>query len=194
MALVLGQLPVDPGELIVLAVDVVVAALGPTDLVAVGDHRDTLAEQECGEEVALLLPSQGVDRGVVGLALYPAVPGPVVALAVVVCLSVGRVVLLVVGHEVTQGETVVCHDEVDRGDRTPGRMRVKVAGTRDARSELAQRGRLTPPEIAHRVAELAVPLGPQRGEVADLVAAVTEVPRLSDELDLRDHGILLDLS
>src|SRR5674476_548725 len=161
MALVLGQLPVDPGELVVLAVDVVVAALGSTDLVAVGDHRDTLAQQERGEEVALLLPAQGVDGGVVRLALDPAVPRPVVALAVVVGLSVGVVVLVVVGHEVTQGETVVCDDEVDRGDRTPGRVRVQVTGTRDARGELAQRSRLAPPEVAHRVAELAVPLGPQ---------------------------------
>src|SRR5665811_2432732 len=94
MALVLGQLPVDPGELVVLAVDVVVAALGSTDLVAVGDHRDTLAQQERGEEVALLLPAQGVDGGVVRLALDPAVPRPVVALAVVVGLSVGVVVLV----------------------------------------------------------------------------------------------------
>src|SRR5665647_3979805 len=97
MALVLGQLPVDPRELVVLAVDVVVAALGSTDLVAMGDHRDTLAEQKRGEEVALLLPAQGVDGGVVGFALCPAVPGPVVALAVVVGLSVGIVVLVVVG-------------------------------------------------------------------------------------------------
>src|ERR1035437_125902 len=61
MSLVLGEFPVDPGKLVVLAVDVVVAALGSTDLVAVGDHRDTLAEQEGGQEVALLLPAQGVD-------------------------------------------------------------------------------------------------------------------------------------
>src|ERR1019366_8464820 len=98
MALLLRELPVDPGELIVLAVDVVVAALGSADLVAVGDHRDTLAEQQCGQEVALLLPAQGFDGGVVGLALDPAVPGPVVVLAVLASFSIGIVVLVVVGH------------------------------------------------------------------------------------------------
>ena len=51
---------------------------------------------------------------------------------------------------------------------------------------------LAAPEVAHRVPVLAVPLRPQRREVADLVAAVADVPRLGDELDLRHHRILLD--
>src|SRR5450759_1094839 len=151
MALVLRESPVDPRELVVLAVDVVVASLGSADLVAVGDHRDTLAQQKGGQEVALLLPAQGVDGGVVGLALDPAVPGPVVALAVLVGLSIGVVALVVVGHEVPQGETVVCDDEVDRGDRSPSRVLIQVAGSRDTRSELAQGSSLSAPEVAHGV-------------------------------------------
>src|SRR5450631_2781064 len=156
MALVLCELPVDPGELVVLAVDVVVSTLSSADLVAVGDHRDTLAEQERGQEVALLLLAQGVDGRVVCLALGPTVPGPVVVLAVLVTLSVGIVVLLVEGHEVPQGETIVCDNEVDRGDRAPGRVLVQVAGSRQPRGELAQGGTLAAPEVAHGVAELAV--------------------------------------
>jgi len=61
-----------------------------------------------------------------------------------------------------------------------------------SRDELAEGGRHAAPEVAHRVAILAVPFGPQRGEVADLVAAVADVPGLGDELDLRDHRVLLD--
>ena len=43
-----------------------------------------------------------------------------------------------------------------------------------------------------RVAVLAVPLRPQGGEVADLVAALADVPRLGDELHLADDRVLLD--
>ena len=57
------------------------------------------------------------DLAVVGRALDAAVPGPVVALAVVAALAVGLVVLLVVGDEVAQREAVVGGDEVDRRDR-----------------------------------------------------------------------------
>ncbi len=48
------------------------------------------------------------------------------------------------------------------------------------------------PEVAHRIAVDAVPLRPQDGEVADLIAAGTDVPRLGDELDLRQHRVLVD--
>jgi hypothetical protein len=48
------------------------------------------------------------------------------------------------------------------------------------------------PEAAHRVAVLAVPLGPADREVAHLVAALAEIPRLGDELHLRDHRVLVD--
>src|SRR3712207_9332715 len=45
--------------------------------------------------------------------------------------------------------------------------------------------------ISDRVAVLAVPLGPQGREVADLVAAVADVPGLGDELDLADDRVLV---
>ena len=48
------------------------------------------------------------------------------------------------------------------------------------------------PEVAHHVAVDAVPLRPQDGEVADLVAARADVPRLGDQLHLREHGVLVD--
>ena len=57
--------------------------------------------------------------GSVGVAFFTAVPRAVVALAVVVVLAVGLVVLLVVGDQVAQGEAVVGGDEVDRRVRCP---------------------------------------------------------------------------
>src|SRR5205809_6693996 len=50
---------------------------------------------------------------------------------------------------------------------------------------------LLQPEVADGVAVLAVPLRPQRWELPDLVATLTEVPRLGDELDLGDDRVLL---
>src|SRR5207244_3504346 len=127
-----GALPVDPGELVVLAVAVVVAALGPPQLVAVQQHRRALREQERGQEVALLAGAQREYHRVVGLALGAAVPGAVVRLAVVVVLAVGLVVLLVVGDEIAQGEAVVGGDEVDRRVGPAAVGLVKVAGAREA--------------------------------------------------------------
>jgi hypothetical protein len=61
---------VDPAELAV-AVDVVVAVLGAAELVAVGDHRHALGQQERGEEFALTPLAQCGDVGIVGGASTP---------------------------------------------------------------------------------------------------------------------------
>ena len=63
---------------------------------------------------------------------------------------------------------------------------------RDANSPRLRR--LAAPEVADRVAVLAVPLRPQRREAADLVAAVADVPRLGDQLDLATTGSWLTRS
>src|SRR5581483_6343194 len=96
----LGALPVEPGELVVLAPRVVVAVLRSPDLVAAEKHRHALREQERREEVALLPRSYRTDGRIVGLALRSVVPRAVVVGAVVVPFSVRVVVLLVVRDEV----------------------------------------------------------------------------------------------
>src|ERR1041384_279517 len=48
------------------------------------------------------------------------------------------------------------------------------------------------PETAHRVPIFPVPFRPLGGEVADLIAAFAEVPRLSNELHLRQDRVLVD--
>jgi hypothetical protein len=134
---VLGALPVDPGDLVVLGVDVVVAALRAAELVAVQQHRHALRQEQRGEEVALLLLPQRDDLEVVGLALDAAVPAAVVALAVVAALAVGLVVLLVVGDEVVHREAVVRGDEVDGGVRPAAVVLVEVGRPGEPDGELA---------------------------------------------------------
>ena len=184
--------PVDPRDLVVLAVGVVVAALGAAQLVAVADHGHALADQQGGQEVAALAGAQRHDLGVVGLPLDTAVPRAVVRVAVVVVLAVGLVVLLVVGDEVTQREAVVGRDEVHgRAGAAPVPL-VEVGRAGQAGGELAEGAGLAAPEVAYRVPVHAVPLGPEAGEVAHLVAAPAHVPRLGDELDGAQHRVLAD--
>ncbi len=125
-------------------------------------------------------------------AFDAAVPRPVVALAVVVVLAVGLVVLLVVGDEIAQREAVVRGDEVDAGVRPPAVVLVEVGAAGEAVGELAERPLLAAPVVAHRVAVLAVPLAPAHREVADLVAALADVPRLGDQLDVGEHRVLVN--
>ncbi len=191
VGVLLGESPVHPGQLGVLAVDVVVALLGTPDLVAVRQHRRPLRQEQRRQDVPLLPRAEGVDLGIVGGSLDSAVPRPVVALAVPVVLTVGHVVLLVVGHQVPQRETVVRDDEVDARERPSAGRLVQIRRSGEPGGELAQGGRLAAPVVADGVAVLAVPFGPERREVAHLVTTLADVPGLGDQFHLTDHRVLL---
>ena len=194
--LVRADVPVHPGDLVVLAVGVVVAVLGAPHLIARQQHRHAGGQQQGSQQVALQLATDGVDGRVVGRTLDAAVPGPVLVVPVPVALAVGLVVLSLVRRQVPQRETVVRGDEVDRGERPPTVFLVEVAGAGEPATEFADPGpdaaRAAQPEVAHAVAVLAVPLRPQRREVAHLVATGADVPRLGDQLGGADHRVLLD--
>ena len=64
--LALGQRPVDPRGLVVLAVGVVVAVLGAAELVAGQQHRRALRQEHRGQHGALQTDARGVDRRIVG--------------------------------------------------------------------------------------------------------------------------------
>ncbi len=56
--------PIEPGNLVVMAVGVVVASLRAADLVAGEQHRDPERQQQGGDQVALLEFAQGSDSGI----------------------------------------------------------------------------------------------------------------------------------
>ena len=123
---------------------------------------------------------------------HAAVPALVVALAVAVVLAVGLVVLVVVADQVAESEPVVARDEVDARARLPPVVRVQVARPGEPRGHLVHRPAVPLPELPHAVPVLAVPLRPARREVAHLIPARPDVPRLGDHLHLRQHRVLND--
>ena len=190
--LVLAHGPVHPAGLVVLAVAVVVAALGAADGIPPQEHRHPLGQQQGGQEIALLAVAQGPDGRIPAGSFHPAVPAQVVVVAVPVVLLVGFVVLVVVGDQVVEREAVVGRDEVDAGVGGASAGGVEIARTREAVGELADDAAVALPIGPHRVPVAVVPFGPAHGEVAHLVAADPQVPRLGDELHLGEHRILVD--
>ena len=200
------QVPVDPGEHRVLAVAVVVSLLGAAHLVTGQQHGRPGAQQNGGQQVAHGTTTQHLDRPAVDalddVALEAVVPGAVVGGAIAVVLLVGQIVLVVVDHQVTQGEAVVRRHEVDRAQRTApaGELSVaeQVRAARQACGQVAQVRAQAPlgdlrgvvqPEGARGVAEVVVPVLEGLGELAGAPASGAHVPRLTDELDRTEHRI-----
>ncbi len=112
-------LPFQPGDVVILAIGVVVAALGVADLVAGEQHRHPQRQEQRGEQVAFLLVAQADDRRIISRSFDPAIPAEVRLVTVAVVLAIGLVVLVVVADQVVQRETVMGGDEVDARPRPP---------------------------------------------------------------------------
>src|SRR4030095_15568508 len=104
--LLLGRpLPVEPADLVVLAVGVVVTALSAAHLVPGVQHRNAEGKKDSREKVALLTRADGADLRVRRRALDAVVEAVVVVLAVAIAFEVCFVVLLVVADQIVQCET-----------------------------------------------------------------------------------------
>src|SRR3569623_2128743 len=162
-----APLPTQPAELGILAIGVVVALLRAAHLVAREQHRHALGQDQRGKDITLLLRAQPQHLRVVGGSLGAAVPAAVVVLAVLIDFLIGFVVLYVVAHVVSLGVAVVRGDEVDACIGPASAALVHVARSGETIGELADEPALAAPKVAEHVAEIAVPLGPARGEVTD---------------------------
>ena len=181
-ALQVGELvaphPVDPRRRVVLVVGIVVATLGAPELVAHRHHRCAMRHRQQAPGVAQLASPQRQDfgRGAV-VAFEPAVPRAVVACTVAVGVSVGLVVLAVVGDEVVHREAVVAGQEVDR-------LRRGVEHIRAALNALDQGGdtsTFAAEKAANVVAVAVVPLHPApAGPRPPELVGAGGVPRLGD--------------
>src|SRR5437660_12683732 len=83
-------------------------------------------------------------------------------------------------------------DEVDARPGPAAAVAENVGRSCDTRGQLRNEARIALPEATHRVAILAVPLGPARRKIPELIAIGAHVPRLRDQLQPGHRGILPD--
>src|SRR3954470_10795183 len=106
------ELPVEPSDLVVLAVGVVVATLGVTNFDARQQHGNALRKDQRGEKGALLFFPKLDNLRIVGRTFGAAVPTVVVVRTIAIIFAVFFVVLLVVGDQIVQREAVVTGNKV----------------------------------------------------------------------------------
>src|SRR5579864_6801294 len=107
------QRPIEPIGFVVLTVSVVVAILCSPDFIAHQEHGKTKRKQRDGQKILHLAGSEALNFRISAWTLDTAVPASIVISAVSVLLSIGLVVLLVVGNQVIERESVVTCDKVN---------------------------------------------------------------------------------
>src|SRR5262245_23240417 len=113
--LLLGELPIEPGQLVILAISIVITLLTMANLVTGKEHRHTLGQQQSGHEVAHLLPTQGPNGWIISRTFDSTVPTVVVIGPILIIFAIRFIVLLVITDQVVQRETVVAGNEIDAG-------------------------------------------------------------------------------
>ena len=81
-------------------------------------------------------------------------------------------------------------EEVDAGPRAPPTLVEEAGGAEQPGSQAREEARIAFPVAAQIVAVGAVPFRPAGREIADLEAFLAEIPRLRDQLHLRQDGVL----
>ena len=108
-----GILPVQPADLIVLAVRIVVASLGVATLISRKKERRPLRQKIDRHEIAHLTVSERTDVLFVAGSFHAAVPARVVGISVLIVLPVCLVMLAVVGNQIRQGKAFIAGDIID---------------------------------------------------------------------------------
>ena len=117
----LGDVPVEPTDLIVLAVGVVITVLRAAHLITAEQHRNALREKEGRDEVSLHSFARAKDAYRLGWTFGAPVAAVVVVRPVLIVFAVRLVEFVLVGNEIVQSEAVVAGDKVDTGVRlSPG--------------------------------------------------------------------------
>src|SRR5699024_9628403 len=109
------QIPVQPGDLIILAVAVVVAVLRVPEFVAGRKHGGAPAAHEDGAGIADHAATQVQNLRIIGRSFLAAVPAAVVVGSVGIVPAVVFVVLFIISVEIVKGKPVVAGDEIYTG-------------------------------------------------------------------------------
>ena len=170
-------LPMEPADLVVLAISVVVAVLRPAPLIAAGQHRHALRKEKRRQKISALPIAQGIDLRVIRRSFDAAVPREIIIVAVLVAFAVRLIVLFVVADQVVERETIVRGDEIDARIWASSAVLIKIGAAGQPISHLADAALVAFPETAHCVAIFAVPFRTRHRKIANLITAVPDVPR-----------------
>src|SRR6184192_1518801 len=84
LILLFVTLPVEPTDLVILTISVVVAGLCPTPLISAAEHRHAFGKKECRKKIPALPVAQRIDLRVIGRTFDAAIPRLIIVIAVAV--------------------------------------------------------------------------------------------------------------
>src|SRR5215475_10296839 len=154
------QRPIEPASFVILAIGIVVPALGASRFVTHQHHRHAYREHCNGQKVLHLPISEFLYREIFSGAFDATVPASVVVGAITVFLVVCFVVLGVVRHEVVKREAVMTRDKINTLLSLAFFVTVNCRATNQAVGKPSHRSVFATKKASHVISEPSVPFLP----------------------------------
>ena len=115
IAVFFKQIPVQPGNFIVLAISVVVSGLRITEFIPGQKHWRSSAAHEYCAGIADHSETKGKDIRIRSIPFHSTVPAPVVVGTIRIIPAVCFIVLFIIGIKIIKGKTIVAGKEINTG-------------------------------------------------------------------------------
>ena len=107
------QVPVKPTHLVILAVGVVITALGPAKLIPAEQHGNPPRDKQGQQEILDQAVTHALDTGILAQPFHPAIVAVVGIGPITAELAIFVIVLLLVADQIIQCEAVMTSHEVE---------------------------------------------------------------------------------
>ena len=120
------QAPVKPAHLFILAVSIIVAALGSATLVAAEQHGNSSRDKQGQYKILNQSVPHPFDDGIVARPFHAAIVAVVGIGSIAVVLAIFVIVLLLVADQIVQREPIMRSYEVEAACRSLARASVQI--------------------------------------------------------------------
>ena len=110
---------------------------------------------------------------------------------VAVVFAIGVVVFFVVADQIAQRKAVMRGNEIDAGRRTAAAVVENIGRPGQTFGKCTQITAFPRPKRAHIIAETAVPFGKRLREIAQVIAALANVPCFDNQLQTSQYRVLI---
>ena len=185
-----GQLPIRPGNFVILTIGVVIALLRPSEFIACEKHWRPVREENRCQHRAAQSSARLVDIQIVCRALDTPIRRIILGTAIAIIFAIRFVMALCVTDGVHQREAIVGSCVIDRCPGSPRAAIEKIARPGEPCGKIRALPWIAAPKSPEAVSIAIIPFGEPGRMLSKLIAAGTDVPRLRYKLHTRQKWIL----
>ena len=196
--ILIQKTPVQPGNLIILTISIVIAKLGIAKFVTRQKHRRSPAAHQYGTGIADHPESQIQHFRIIGLSFRPAVPASVIIGSIGIIPSIGFVMFCIIRIQIIQGKSIMTGQKIDTGIVSCVmsiifiiKISIQISGSRNTPRGIPGFPEIPLQETSDRIPVSSIPFCPPAvGRKASNLIQSVRIPCFRDQLHIFKNRII----